>query len=145
MSAIVTGSMAPIHDIVMSRNHGRSARGLAMASFFKIAAGLFIVAALGAGIYLWTPAAKPFDREAAIVAANAYDARIIRDRFGVPHIYGARDADVAFGLAYAHAEDDMPTIAETIRFTRSTLGQQKGKEGGRHGFPHRGARRATPC
>ncbi len=37
-------------------------------------------------------------------AATRYDARVIRDRFGVPHIYGKRNADVVFGLAYAHAE-----------------------------------------
>ena len=32
-----------------------------------------------------------------------YDVRVLRDTFGVPHVYGKRDADVAFGLAYAHA------------------------------------------
>ncbi|MEZ5969852.1 MAG: penicillin acylase family protein [Hyphomonas sp.] len=37
---------------------------------------------------------------------QGYDAEIIRDEFGVPHIRGARDRDAAFGLAYAHAEDD---------------------------------------
>ena len=25
-------------------------------------------------------------------------ARILRDKFGIPHVYGATDADVAFGL-----------------------------------------------
>ena len=46
-------------------------------------------------------------------ANNAgYDARIIRDSFGVPHIYGKRNADVAFGLAYAHSEDDWKNIVK---------------------------------
>ncbi len=35
---------------------------------------------------------------------------ILRDAWGVPHIFGKTDADVAFGLAYAHAEDDFPVI-----------------------------------
>ena len=35
---------------------------------------------------------------------------IIRDSYGVPHIYAATDAEVAYGLAWAHAEDDFETI-----------------------------------
>lgn len=34
---------------------------------------------------------------------------IFRDDSGVPHIFGESDADAAFGLAYAHAQDDFPT------------------------------------
>ena len=43
-------------------------------------------------------------------AAKAYDVRIVRDDYGVPHIRGKRDADVAYGLAFAHSEDDFLTI-----------------------------------
>lgn len=32
---------------------------------------------------------------------------IARDEYGVPHIFGAREADVFFGLGYAHAQDRM--------------------------------------
>ena len=35
---------------------------------------------------------------------------IIRDSYGVPHIYASTDAEVAYGLAWAHAEDDFETI-----------------------------------
>lgn len=35
---------------------------------------------------------------------------IVRDRYGVPHIFAPTDAEVAYGLAYAHAEDDFKTI-----------------------------------
>ena len=58
-----------------------------------------------------------------------YDARIIRDNFGVPHIYGKRNADVAYGLAYAHAEDDWKTIEEVIRSSRGTLAEIVGDSG----------------
>ncbi len=34
-------------------------------------------------------------------------ARIIRDRYGIPHIYGSTDADVAFGFGFAQAEDHL--------------------------------------
>jgi penicillin amidase/acyl-homoserine-lactone acylase len=56
-----------------------------------------------------------------------YDVEIRRDDFGVPHIYGKRDADVAFGLAYAHAEDDFATIQETLLTARGQLASLKGR------------------
>ncbi|HEX4385838.1 MAG TPA: penicillin acylase family protein, partial [Myxococcales bacterium] len=43
---------------------------------------------------------------------RAQRVRILRDSFGVPHVFGKTDADAAFGLAYAHAEDDWPTIRD---------------------------------
>ena len=42
----------------------------------------------------------------------SYQATITRDIWGVPHVYGKRDEDAAFGLAYAHADDDIKNIAE---------------------------------
>ena len=38
--------------------------------------------------------------------AQAAQVEIIRDDFGVPHIYGKTDADAVFGLLYAQCEDD---------------------------------------
>ena len=35
---------------------------------------------------------------------------IVRDAYGVPHIYAPTDTGVAYGLAWAHAEDDFKTI-----------------------------------
>ncbi|MGF1511118.1 MAG: penicillin acylase family protein [Myxococcota bacterium] len=58
--------------------------------------------------------------------ANRYHVEILRDPFGVPHIYGQRDADVAFGLAYAHAEDDFGTIQKVILATRGISAQHYG-------------------
>ena len=37
---------------------------------------------------------------------NPEDVEIIRDSYGVPHIYGKTDTDTAYGLAWAHAEDN---------------------------------------
>ena len=36
---------------------------------------------------------------------------IVRDDYGVPHIFAPTDAEVAYGLAWAHAEDDFKTTA----------------------------------
>lgn len=84
------------------------------------------LAAAGAAIWFWKPLPDnpPFELLAADAAA--YDAEIIRDSWGVPHIFGARDADVSFGLAYAHAEDDYETIQEVLAATRGTLARYRG-------------------
>lgn len=37
---------------------------------------------------------------------------IIRDNWGVPHIYGKTDADVVFGLLYAQCEENFPQVEE---------------------------------
>ncbi|MGA0030606.1 MAG: penicillin acylase family protein [Flavobacteriaceae bacterium] len=41
---------------------------------------------------------------------NPQNIEIVRDAYGVPHIYAKTDAEVAYGLAWAHAEDDFETI-----------------------------------
>jgi acyl-homoserine-lactone acylase len=46
------------------------------------------------------------------------DVVIRRDRWGVPHVKGRTDADAAFGLAYAHAEDDFVTLEQVMAGTR---------------------------
>lgn len=67
-----------------------------------------------------------FDPDAFLAAAADYDAEILRDAFGVPHIHGARDADVAFGLAFAHAQDDIETIESSIPMYRGRAGRFEG-------------------
>ena len=70
-----------------------------------------------------------WDRQAALATGATYRVEIIRDGYGVPHIYGARDADVAFGLAYAHAEDDFQTMQSLMPFYRGALGRTLGFDG----------------
>ncbi len=43
---------------------------------------------------------------------QAKDVEIIRDEWGVPHVYGKTDADAVFGMIYAQAEDDYRLIEE---------------------------------
>lgn len=54
---------------------------------------------------------------------------IIRDSLGVPHIHGKTDADAAYGLAYAHSEDNFAEIQEAIMAGKGLLGSYKGKDG----------------
>lgn len=60
--------------------------------------------------------------------AADHDVEIIRDAWGVPHVYGKRDRDVAFGLAYAQSEDDWATLQEVVVATRGTLAAHKGMD-----------------
>ncbi len=41
---------------------------------------------------------------------QAKNITIIRDNYGVPHIYGKTDADAVFGLLYAQCEDDFKRV-----------------------------------
>jgi penicillin amidase/acyl-homoserine-lactone acylase len=71
---------------------------------------------------------KP-DLSAHIPPEGTYDVRILRDTWGVPHIYGRRDVDVAYGLAWAQCEDDFPTLQETQMTTRGVLASVRGISG----------------
>src|SRR5215213_3280885 len=42
--------------------------------------------------------------------AQAQRVTIIRDKWGIPHIYGKTDADAVFGLLYVQCEDDFKRV-----------------------------------
>ena len=69
----------------------------------------------------------PADPAPLIAKAETYDVTIERDEWGVPHIFGKRDADVAFGIGFAHSEDDFATIQEVLIATRGQLASVKGE------------------
>ena len=59
----------------------------------------FMVAVLLAGGFLSSCGDKP------AATSPGYTAEIIRDDYGIPHIYGKSDADAVYGMIYAQAED----------------------------------------
>ena len=65
----------------------------------------------------------------ALIKAKDYKVVITRDIWGVPHIEGKRDADVAFGIAYAHAEDDIDNLMANMFLYRAQMGLTEGFEG----------------
>jgi len=91
------------------------------------ALGLGVLGILGAALYTRTPSAPNYTADEARAAAENYSARIIRDNYGVPHVFGQRDADTSFGFGYAHAEDDWATIQDTLIAARGMSAQYKGK------------------
>lgn len=54
---------------------------------------------------------------------------ILRDSFGVPHIYAKTDAELAYGLAWAHSEDDFKTIQEAYLAGNGLLSKHIGLRG----------------
>lgn len=55
--------------------------------------------------------------------------KIIRDQWGVPHIYAPTDKEVIYGLAWAQCEDDFNTMQEQMLALRGQYGEVKGKDG----------------
>jgi penicillin amidase/acyl-homoserine-lactone acylase len=84
---------------------------------------LIAVTALLASIYIgfWASAPSSIDPQQYQMLADKYQVRIVRDKYAVPHIFGVRDVDAAFGLAYAHAEDDFKTMQDVLLVTRGKL------------------------
>lgn len=55
--------------------------------------------------------------------------QIARDQWGVPHIFAPTDAGVAYGLAWATAEDDFLTVQKQLLPAKGLMGEAFGKEG----------------
>jgi acyl-homoserine-lactone acylase len=85
-----------------------------------------IIIGIALGLMIWEPITASTPTPDAKVA---HDARIRRDSFGVPHIDGKTDADVAYGLAYAEAEDDFHTMEELLAAIRGRSAAISGAEG----------------
>ncbi len=68
-------------------------------------------------------------RATLIAKAARYHVRIQRDHFGVPHIIGPTDADVAFGLASRIARTISPPSRSAALATRGQLAARRGRQG----------------
>ena len=59
---------------------------------------------------------------------RAQQVTIIRDDFGVPHIYAETDADAIFGMLYAQAEDDFNRVEQNYIWATGRLAEVDGEE-----------------
>lgn len=53
---------------------------------------------------------------------------IVRDDFGVPHIYGKTDANAVFGMLYAQCEDDFNRVERNYLWATGRLAEAEGKD-----------------
>lgn len=63
------------------------------------------------GLPAWAGrAARPSGQERRRWEAEARQVTILRDKWGIPHIYGKTDAAAVFGLLYAECQTDFPRV-----------------------------------
>lgn len=60
--------------------------------------------------------------------SHAENVTIIRDDFGVPHIYGKTDANAVFGLLYAQCEDDFNRVEQNYIWATGRLAEVEGED-----------------
>jgi acyl-homoserine-lactone acylase len=73
-------------------------------------------------------AEEKVDYDTMSLAEKAERVTIIRDDFGVPHIYGKTDADAIFGLLYAQCEDDFNRVEQNYIWATGRLAEVEGEE-----------------
>ena len=67
-----------------------------MKNYLRPVVIFFLLALMTGVLILSTPKAKKLNENEIFNAASKYDARIIRDIYGVPHIFGETDADATY-------------------------------------------------
>ncbi len=60
---------------------------------------------------------------------NPANIDIVRDSFGVPHIFAKTDPEVAYGLAWAEAEDEFKSMQQLLLPVKGLMGKVLGKKG----------------
>ncbi|MBX2902325.1 MAG: penicillin acylase family protein [Chitinophagales bacterium] len=65
---------------------------------------------------------------------NPENVTIARDSFGVPHIFGKTDADVAYGLAWANSEDAFHVAQDLLYTSKGFMGRSGGVSGAKADF-----------
>lgn len=81
-------------------------------------------------LLLWSaPAmAQPFNAaEIAKWKKQAQNITIMRDTWGIPHVYGKTDADAVFGLLYAQCEDDFERVEMNYINAEGRLAEVEGE------------------
>ena len=59
---------------------------------------------------------------------RAENTEIIRDDFGIPHVYGKTDADAVFGMLYAQCEDDFNRVERNYIWAIGRLAEVEGEK-----------------
>src|SRR5580658_2382327 len=60
-------------------------------------------------------------------AAQAKNIEIIRDDWGIAHVFGKTDADAVFGMIYAQAEDDFNRVETNYLNSMGRLAESEGE------------------
>ena len=67
------------------------------------------------------------DNDAAAWERQAQNITIVRDTWGIAHVYGRTDADAVFGVIYAQAEDDFNRVETNFLNSMGRLAEAEGE------------------
>ncbi len=90
----------------------------------RIAVALVLLAVLAVGLiyYLLSRSLPDYDKTLTVAGLSA-PIEIVRDNANVPHVFGLWDADVYFGLGYAHAQDRLWQMTMMRRTVQGRLSE----------------------
>src|SRR5881392_3516477 len=71
--------------------------------------------------------AAPTEAESSRWEQHEQNVMIIRDDWGIAHIYGKTDADAVFGMIYAQAEDDFNRVETNYLNSMGRLAEAEGE------------------
>ena len=101
---------------------------------------VFLIAAASTAL-----AFQPSAAEATRWKRHADAVNIVRDDWGIAHVYGKTDADAVFGMIYAQAEDDFNRVETNYLNAMGRLAEAEGEaqhlSGPAHEAVHRSRRR----
>ncbi len=89
---------------------------------------LIVLVALTLSACAAETASQPDSPELTAWKKRADGVTIIRDDWGIAHIYGKTDADVVFGLMYAQAEDDFNRVETNFINSQGRLAEAEGEK-----------------
>tara|TARA_R110001583_G_scaffold169768_1_gene322880 strand:+ start:277771 stop:280263 length:2493 start_codon:yes stop_codon:yes gene_type:complete len=94
----------------------------------KLVSTLVLITVLGIWLTYWLASRSLPDYDAAhTVAGISAPVEIARDNANVPHIFGATDADVYYGLGFAHAQDRLFQMMLLRRTAQGKLSEVYGQ------------------
>src|SRR5213082_4226956 len=88
---------------------------------------LVLVLVLVCGFAILPPASPAQSNEMARWEQEARDVTILRDNWGIAHVYGKTDADAVFGMTYAQAEDDFNRVETNYINAMGRLAEAEGE------------------
>src|SRR4029453_3953255 len=115
-----TSHPAPMHLCTLAPLHPLNNNSLVMKK-------LIVLAAISGSPLPAQTAPQAGDPDSVKVQQRAQGITIVRDDWGVPHIYGKTDADVVFGLMYAQAEDDFNRVETNFINSQGRLAEAEGE------------------
>jgi penicillin amidase len=101
-----------------------------MPRFAKLLVSILVVLALAAaGAWLYLLRSLPQTRGEIRLAGPAAPIEILRDRYGIPHIYAQSVADAVFALGFVHAQDRLWQMEMNRRIAAGRLSEVVGPAG----------------